>query len=90
MSSPNKYGANRAKALLVAEAPPQTGIYITDTATYTGNFTRILVLAAAVGALVSDNIQGTLTGVVMPVGVEIEGRFSSITLASGKVIAYVD
>jgi hypothetical protein len=33
-------------------------------------------------------MQGTLTSVPLPVGVPIFGLFTSITLASGKVIAY--
>ena len=39
-------------------------------------------------ALVSSNIDGTLSAVVIPEGLAVFGRFSSITLASGKVMAY--
>ena len=64
------------------------GIYITDTAAHTGDFDAITAVAAAVAALVSSTITGTLSAVDIPAGVTIFGRFSSITLASGKVIAY--
>ncbi len=65
------------------------GIYITDTNAHTGDFDAITALEVAVIAtLVSDNISGTLTSVPLPAGVTIYGRFSSIDLASGKVIAY--
>lgn len=64
------------------------GVYITDTDAHTGDFCAITVHAAAVAALVSSNITGTLTAVVLPVGLTMFGRFSSITLASGKITAY--
>ncbi len=65
------------------------GIYITDTTAHTGDFDAITALETAVIAeLISDNITGTLTSVPLPAGATIYGRFSSIDLASGKVIAY--
>lgn len=64
------------------------GIYITDTAAHTGQFEAILVHEAAVAALVSSNITGTLSAVVLPAGMVMYGNFTSITLASGKVTAY--
>lgn len=64
------------------------GVYITDTAAHVGDFDMIFVHAAAVGALVSSNITGDLSAVALPVGTYYYGRFSSITLASGKVTAY--
>jgi hypothetical protein len=63
----------------------------------------VVALEAAVGALVSNRFappagqataqgelctQGTLSAMVLPVGVPVFGSFSSITLASGKVIVY--
>lgn len=66
----------------------QGGIYITDTAAHVGDFEAILVHEAAVAALVSSNITGTLSAVVLPAGMIMYGKFSSITLASGKVTAY--
>lgn len=64
------------------------GRYITDTAAYTGDFDAITAVSVAVAALVSSTITGTLSAVDIPAGVTIFGRFSSITLASGKVMAY--
>ncbi len=65
------------------------GIYITDTNAHTGDFDAITALETAVIAeLISSNITGTLTSVPLPAGVTIYGRFSSVDLASGKVIAY--
>ena len=64
------------------------GKYIADTSAHTGIFDSILVLESAVADLVSSNITGTLTSVPLPAGVVVYGFFSSITLSSGKVIAY--
>lgn len=74
----------------------QGGKYIADTATHTGNWRAITALEAAVAALtVSDDqsdmggfIQGTLSAVPIPAGCTIYGSFTSIDLASGKVLAY--
>ena len=64
------------------------GLYITDTAAHTGDFDCIIAHEAAVASLVSATVDGTLSAVVLPVGLPIFGRFTSITLASGKVMAY--
>ncbi len=65
------------------------GVYITDTAAHPGDFNYIKALGATVIAtLVSSNLTGTLTAIPLASGEFIEGRFSSITLTSGKVIAY--
>lgn len=64
------------------------GLYITDTAAHTGSFEAILVHEAAVAALVSPNISGTISAVPLPAGMIYYGKFTSITLASGKVTAY--
>ena len=64
------------------------GLYITDTNEHTGAFDAITALEAASATLVSPNISGTLTTVPIPAGCTIYGRYTSITLASGKVIAY--
>jgi hypothetical protein len=78
-------------------------VYITDTAAHEGQFGCIIAHEAAVAALVSGKhptlpgqdastasnvVEGTLTAVVLPVGVPMLGLFTSITLASGKVTAY--
>ncbi len=65
------------------------GLYIADTDAHAGDFDAITALEATVVAtLVSSNLTGTLTSVPIPAGCTIYGRFSSIDLASGKVIAY--
>lgn len=64
-------------------------LYITDTGAHTGNFDAIQALEDAVADLVSTNVTGTLTSVPIPAGVVIYGKFTSITLASGKVMAYI-
>lgn len=64
------------------------GIYITDTSAHVGDFDSIQALEATVCDLVSATITGTLTSVPIPAGSIIFGKFTSVTLASGKVIAY--
>jgi hypothetical protein len=65
---------------------------IADTAAHTGSFCRIHALEAAV--IASATVQGltagsnAFTSVPLPAGAWIDGQFRSITLASGKVIAY--
>lgn len=63
------------------------GTYITDTAAHTGQFDAIQALEAAVATIVSPTMSG-LASVPIPAGVIIYGNFTSVTLASGKVIAY--
>ena len=72
-------------------------LYITDTGAHSGDWGAITAVAdAVIGTLVSgkahdgvtDVMKGTLTSVPLPAGVTIFGRFITITLASGKVIAY--
>lgn len=66
--------------------------HISDTAPHTGNFCRIYALATAV--IASASVRGltagsnAFTSVPLPAGAYIDGQFSSITLASGRVIAY--
>jgi cation transporter-like permease len=62
--------------------------YYADTSAHTGDWEAIQALEAAVAALVSTNVAGTLSAVPIPAGAIIFGRFTSITLSSGKVIAY--
>ena len=65
------------------------GIYITDTSAHTGSFDAILAHEATViNTATSSNITGTLTTVALPAGFVWYGKFSSITLTSGKVTAY--
>lgn len=94
MSSPNKYGPNPVKAQSVQEISLLSGgIYIENTATYTGPFIAIKAVADAVVTLTSTpskgGIQGTLTSVPLPVTAGLlVGPFDTVTAASGKLFAY--
>jgi hypothetical protein len=64
--------------------------YIDDTAAHTGAFCRLYAVAAAVitTATVRGASGNTFATVPIPAGGYIDGQFSSVTLASGKVVAY--
>jgi hypothetical protein len=64
--------------------------YITDTNAHTGRFCRLYALADAVisTATVQNASGNTFSSVPLNHGDEIEGVFTSVTLASGKIIAY--
>ena len=64
--------------------------YISDTAAHTGRFFELYALEAAViASAVSPVATGnTFTSVPIPVGGRIRGIFTSVTLASGKIIAH--
>jgi len=69
--------------------------FISDTAAHTTTnvFTALQVISDAIisayttdtGALITGN---TLTGNILTVGTVIYGRFKSVTLTSGKIMAY--
>lgn len=62
---------------------------IRDTAAHTGTWCAFSVLEdATFSALTSSDITGTLTGFAIPIGVTIYGTVTSLTLSSGKIIAY--
>ena len=62
---------------------------ITDQTAHTGRFQCIKALEnSVIAALVSENIDGTKTSVTINSNCSIEGVITSITLASGSVIAY--
>jgi len=67
-------------------------IIITNTDTHTGRFGKVHCLTAAEATFVSENLTenglSTINGITMGVASEIEGVITSITLASGQVIAY--
>lgn len=65
----------------------QGGEVIADTAAHTGTFHKIHAIGATQFTAVSGNVSG-LAGVTIPAQFEITGTFTSITLASGSVIAY--
>lgn len=50
-------------------------------------FLKLTVITAATFSAIDGNVDN-LTGVAIPVGVEIYGRLNSFTLTSGSVIAY--
>jgi hypothetical protein len=67
------------------------GIVISDSETYTGNFRWIQVIAdCEIEAIVSSNIINVaeVSGFAIPAGIGIGGKFTSIKLTSGVVIAY--
>jgi hypothetical protein len=88
MAPKHNYGAAQKSGALLVNIANDGGLYIADTDTHLGDWTSILATTAAVAALVSDNLTGTLTSVNIAAGVEIKGHFTSIKLASGTVIAY--
>ena len=66
---------------------------ITDTNAHTGRFGKVHALADASSTFVSsdltENGSSTINGITMNAGTEIEGMIiTSITLASGQVVAY--
>jgi hypothetical protein len=64
--------------------------YISDTAAHTGRFYKLYALADAVinTATVQNASGNAFTSVPLNAGDEIEGVFTSVTLTSGKVVAY--
>ena len=64
--------------------------YISDTAAHTGRFYKLYALADAVisTATVANASGNTFSSVPLNHGDQIEGVFTSVTLASGKIIAY--
>ena len=67
-------------------------IIITNTATHTGRFGKVHCLSDAEATFVAENItengSATINGITMKASSEVEGVITSITLASGQVIAY--
>ena len=67
-------------------------IIITDTNAHTGRFGKVHCLADASATFVAENITengaSTIAGITMKASTEVCGVITSITLASGQVIAY--
>lgn len=63
-------------------------VYIDDTAAHAGPFDAIQALEATVVNALIGNMDDFAAGMPLPAGAVIFGLFSSITLTSGKVIAY--
>ena len=68
------------------------GLIITNTETHTGSFGKVHCLADAEATFVAENLtengSSTINGITMKASTEVEGVITSITLASGQVIAY--
>lgn len=64
--------------------------YISDTSAHAGRFWKLYAVATAVisTATVSNASGNAFTSVPLNAGDSIEGVFTSVTLASGKIIAY--
>jgi len=64
--------------------------YITDTAAHTGRFWQLYAVADAViaSAVIANQTGNSFTSVPLKAGDSIMGVFTSVTLASGKVVAY--
>lgn len=64
--------------------------YISDTVAHVGRFGKLYALAdAVIASAVIQNASGNaFTSVPLAAGDEIYGVFTSVTLASGKVVAY--
>ena len=63
------------------------GQVITGTGVTTGNWIEIRVLTAAVFTTLTGNLTN-VGSTSFPAGTIINGRFTTITLASGSVVAY--
>jgi len=64
--------------------------YISDTAAHTGRFWKLYAVADAVisTATVQNASGNTFSSVPLSKGDEIQGVFTSVTLTSGKIVAY--
>ena len=68
-------------------------IIITDTNAHTGRFGKVVALQdSVINTLAAENItengSATINGITMKASSEVCGVITSITLASGQVIAY--
>jgi hypothetical protein len=66
------------------------GSIIDDTSTHVGKWHSISMITDTVFSAwePSFDIYGTLAGITFPAGFILFGNFTSITLASGKIVAY--
>jgi hypothetical protein len=64
--------------------------YISDTSAHTGRFWQLYAVADAViaSATIANKTGNAFTSVPLNAGDSIMGVFTSVTLASGKVVAY--
>lgn len=64
------------------------GGVLATTGTITGDFNAIQFITDASFTSISGNVTG-LAGVTIPAGTILYGRYSSITISSGTIIAYL-
>jgi hypothetical protein len=93
MKSTAPQGSLAISAQNVADVNRRSGgVIIGGTTAVTGKFGEIYALSATVVAALTSVSPGQLTGdataLPIPAGSSIFGNFTSITLTSGKVIAY--
>ena len=64
--------------------------YISDTAAHTGRFEELVAFEDSViaSAVILNQTGNTFTSVPLKAGQSVEGVFTSVTLASGKIAAY--
>ncbi len=62
--------------------------YINDTNAHAGNFFYIEILTDTIFNAIVGNYTGTITGITFTKGTKIYGLFTSITPASGTMLAY--
>jgi hypothetical protein len=64
-------------------------IHIADAFEHTGVFGEIVALEnSVIFAIAGDSVSGSWAGALLPAGVHIYGKFTSITLTSGSLLAY--
>ena len=64
--------------------------YISDTAAHTGRFEELVAFEDSViaSAVILNQTGNAFTSVPLKAGQSVEGVFTSVTLASGKIAAY--
>lgn len=86
----------QAESATLSMAGQNGAIIVTDTTAITGNFRAIYVLADTIFATLTSDItkNGSVTAAVaadfgtVPTGTTLYGKFTAVTLTSGKVILY--
>ena len=87
------YGQGSPQSLALGQVGSR---FIADTTAYTGSWGRIYCISACTfTTLTSGNrpdgtalMLGTLANLTLAAGMEVQGYFTAITLATGSVIAY--
>lgn len=79
--------ANKAAKALESGIGKCGGQLIANTTVTTGTFVAITIITNAVFTTLTGSIAG-MDSTTFPAGVTLFGNFTTVTLASGKVIAY--